>query len=97
MALVHTRTDGGYADININYSEPGLGNAGLKYFAVAGTTAINDWGSRTKSRYKALQVALNRPFKAGLLLKGAYTLEQGRERDRERRDGWRTSPGTTRS
>jgi hypothetical protein len=86
VALVHTRTDGGYADINTNFSEPGLGQAGRKYFAVAGTTDLNDWGSRTKSRYKALQVALNRPFKAGLLLKGAYTLSKAQNETDD--DGW---------
>jgi len=86
VALVHTRTDGGYADLNTNYSEPGLGQAGRKFFAVAGTTDINDWGSRTKSRYKALQVALNRPFKGGLLLKGAYTLSKAQNETDD--DGW---------
>jgi hypothetical protein len=86
VALVHTRTDGGYADINTNFSEPGLGQAGRKYFAVAGTTDLNDWGARTKSRYKALQVALNRPFKGGLLLKGAYTLSKAQNMTDD--DGW---------
>ena len=33
-----------------------------QYFGVAGTTAINDWASRTKSRYHGLQIAINRPF-----------------------------------
>ena len=86
LALVHTRTDGGYADINTNYSEPGLGQAGRKFFSVAGTTDLNDWGSRTKSRYKALQVAVNRPFKNGLLLKGAYTLSKAENMTDD--DGW---------
>ena len=66
-------TDGGYADLNMNYGEPGGGNAARKYFASAGTTDINDWAARTKSRYNGLQVAINRPFKSGLMLKGAYT------------------------
>jgi len=86
LALVHTRMDHGYADLNTNYSEPGLGQAGRKYFAVAGTTDLNDWGSRTKSRYKALQLALNRPFKNGLLLKGAYTLSKSENMADD--DGW---------
>ena len=55
VALVHTRTDGGYADLNINYGEPGGGQAARKFFNVAGTTDILDWASRTKSRYKGLQ------------------------------------------
>ena len=48
--------------------------------------AINDWGARTKSRYNGLQMALNRPFQNGLLLKGAYTLSQAKNMTDE--DGW---------
>jgi outer membrane receptor protein involved in Fe transport len=88
VAYVHTRTDGGYADRNINFSEPGLGNAGRKFFALAGTTAINEWASRTKSRYHALQVSLNRPFRNGLLLKGAYTLSRAKNETANDEDGW---------
>jgi len=86
VALVHTRTDGGYADLNVNYGQPGGGQASRQYFAVAGTTAINDWAARTRSRYKGLQVAVNRPFSRGLLLKGAYTLSQTKNMADE--DGW---------
>ena len=56
---------------------------------------MNDWGSRTKSRYKGLQFALNRPFRNGLMLKGAYTLSRGEEHDETRTAG-SASPGTTR-
>jgi len=83
---VGTRTDGGYADLNINYGEPGGGNAARKYFAVAGGTAINDWAARTRSRYNSLQVSINRPFSKGLLLKGAYTLSKAKNMADE--DGW---------
>ena len=38
IAYVGTATDGGYADLNINYGEPGGGNAARKYFDIAGTT-----------------------------------------------------------
>ena len=86
IAYVGTATDGGYADLNINYGQPGGGNASRQYFAVAGTTAINDWASRTKSRYKGLQLALNRPFRNGLMLKGAYTLSEAKNMADE--DGW---------
>ncbi len=86
FAYVGTRTDGGYADLNINYGTPGGGNASRQYFAVAGTTAINDWAARTKSRYHALQVAINRPFQNGVLLKGAYTLSRAKNMADE--DGW---------
>ena len=93
LAYVHTRTDGGYADLNVNHSEPGAGQTGRKFFAVAGTTAINDWASRTKSRYHGLQIAVNRPFRNGLLLKGAYTLSKS-ENETTTRTAGPASPGT---
>ncbi len=86
IAYVGTKTDGGYADLNINYGEPGGGNAARKYYAIAGTTTVNSWGSRTKQRYKGLQLALNRPFRNGLMLKGAYTLSEAKDMADE--DGW---------
>jgi hypothetical protein len=79
VAYVGTRTDGGYAVLNINHGEPGGGQSARRYFAKAGTTAVNDFASRARSRYHALQVALNRPFKNGLLLKGAYTLSRAKD------------------
>lgn len=85
-AYVGTRTDGGYADLNINYGEPGGGNASRKFFSLAGATTINDWGARTRSRYQSLQVSINRPFSKGLLLKGAYTLSKAKNMADE--DGW---------
>lgn len=89
VAYVGTRTDGGYADLNINFGEPGPStgsNARRKFFAVANTATINDWSARTRSRYQSLQVALNRPFKNGLMLKGAYTLSRAKNMADE--DGW---------
>jgi outer membrane receptor protein involved in Fe transport len=86
VAYVGTRANGGYADLNLNYSEPGGGNAGRIYFAQAGTADILDWGGRTRRRYNALQVAINRPFKGGLLLKGAYTLSKAMNETDD--DGW---------
>jgi len=86
FAYVGTATDGGYADLNINYGTPGGGNASRQFFALAGNTAINDWASRTKSRYHGLQIAINRPFSKGLLLKGAYTLSKSKNMADE--DGW---------
>lgn len=88
IAYVGTATDGGYADRNLNYGEPGGGNAARKFFAVAGTTNINDWASRTKSRYHGLQLALNRPFSDGLMLKGAYTFSKSKNMTSNDEDGW---------
>jgi hypothetical protein len=86
VAYVGTRTDGGYADLNLNYGEPGQGNPSRKFYAVAGTTGISDWAARTKTRYHGLQVAINRPFRQGLMLKGAYTYSVARNMTDE--DGW---------
>ena len=72
---VGTATNNGYADRNLNWAESG-GNPNRQYFAQAGTADILSWGSRTKARYHSLQMALNRPFRNGLLLKGAYTFSK---------------------
>jgi hypothetical protein len=69
---VATATRGGYADVNLNYAERG-GNASRQYFTQAGNANILLWGSFAEANYHSLQMALNRPFKNGLLLKGAYT------------------------
>ena len=86
VAYVGTRTNGGYADINLNYAEPGTGNAGRQYFSRAGNANILDWGNWTTSKYHSLQMAVNRPFKNGLLLKGAYTWSKAMNEADE--DGW---------
>ncbi len=86
VGYVGTATDGGYADLNVNVGVPGGGGTAAKYYSSFGTSAITDWGSRTKSRYKGLQMALNRPFKGGLMLKGAYTWSQSKNMADE--DGW---------
>ena len=45
-----------------------------------------DWGRRLRSRYHSLQVAVNRPFKHGLLLKGSYTWSKALNEADD--DGW---------
>ena len=84
---VGSATNGGYADQDLNWADTG-GDAARQLFTQAGTAQILDWSGRTKSRYKALQVAINRPFKGGLLLKGAYTLSQAKNETDD--DGWAT-------
>jgi hypothetical protein len=65
----------GFAFLDINASQtPGSGNDGRPLFAEFGrTTTTREWDGRTHSVYHALQATLNRRFKDGLLLKGAYT------------------------
>jgi hypothetical protein len=86
VAYVGTRTDGGYADINQNYAEPGTGNAGRRFFAQAGNANVLDWGAWTETKYHSLQTTLNRPFRNGLLLKGAYTWSKAMNMTDD--DGW---------
>ena len=86
VAYVGTQTNGGYADINLNYAEPGTGNAGRQFFTQAGNANILDWGNWTTSKYHSLQMAVNRPFKNGLLLKGAYTWSKAMNETDD--DGW---------
>jgi hypothetical protein len=88
LAYVGMRTDGGYADQNLNYAEAGGADAGRKFFTLAGTADILDWAGRTKRRYNSLQMAINRPFKNGLLLKGAYTWSKAMDETDD--DGWVT-------
>jgi carboxypeptidase family protein len=88
LAYVGMRTDGGYADQNLNYAEGGGGDAGRQFFTQAGTADILDWAGRTRRRYNALQTAINRPFRNGLLLKGAYTWSKAMNETDD--DGWVT-------
>jgi hypothetical protein len=82
---VGTRTNNGYADWNVNYAEAG-GNSQRQFFDQAGTADILHWAARTRSRYHSLQMAINRPFKGGLLLKGAYTFSKALNETDD--DGW---------
>jgi TonB-dependent receptor-like protein len=82
---VGTATNDGYADRNLNYAESG-GNTARLLFAKAGTADILDWAARTRARYHALQMAVNRPFKGGFLLKGAYTFSKALNETDD--DGW---------
>jgi outer membrane receptor protein involved in Fe transport len=85
LGYVGTATNGGYADWNRNYADSG-GNTQRMLFAQAGNASILDWAARTKSRYNSLQMAVNRPFKGGLLLKGAYTFSKAKDEADD--DGW---------
>ena len=88
VAYVGTAGNGGYADLDINAPiEIGSGNQGRPFFAEFGRNRdLKSWGQRLKTRYHALQIAVNRPFTRGLLLKGAYTL--GHAKNMADEDGW---------
>ena len=61
-----------------------------QFFALAGTARHPGLGPDAPRRYHALQVAVNRPFKNGLLLKGAYTLSKAKNETDD--DGWASLP-----
>jgi hypothetical protein len=88
VAYVGTAGRNGFADLNINASDtPGGGNASRPLFARFGrTTDLLSWGRRLKTNYHSLQLAINRPYKNGLLLKGAYTWSKAMNMADE--DGW---------
>jgi len=75
IGYVGTRSDGQYSTRNANYAEFG-GNGARQLFANAGSATINIFASSARARYNSLQLALNRPFKNGLMIKGAYTLSK---------------------
>jgi len=87
-AYVGTHGTGGFADLDVNASTtPGCGADCQPYFAQFDRTIpLNLWGPRTRSNYHSLQVAVNRPFKNGLLIKGAYTLSRAKNETDD--DGW---------
>ena len=90
LAYVGTRGDNGYADLDINASDtPGGGNASRPLAAQWGRVRdLKSWGSRLSTEYHSLQMAINRPFKGGLLLKGAYTFSKAFNMSNNDEDGW---------
>jgi hypothetical protein len=87
VAYVGTKTDGGYADLELNWSPPGGGNTGRQYFAEFGRTASTRlWGAFTRGNYHSLQTSWARPFANGLMLRGAYTWSKTMNMADE--DGW---------
>ena len=74
LGYVGTRSTDMLADQDINASRPGEGNAGRPYASITGRKqAITMWDSYLNSDYHSLQMAINRSFSKGLMLKGAYT------------------------
>jgi len=77
IAYVGAKGVGGYAALDINAPVAlGSGNNGRPYASLGRVVAINSWGMRLPTQYNSLQVALNKPFTRGFLLKGAYTLSK---------------------
>ncbi|MDQ2844647.1 MAG: TonB-dependent receptor [Acidobacteriota bacterium] len=75
------------ADYDINAGYPGSGTTGLPQYATFGrTTATQMWDGYLSSEYNSLQIAFNRQFSNGLLLKGAYTWSHAIDYTDD--DGW---------
>jgi hypothetical protein len=77
IAYVGAKGTGGYAALDINAPTVlGTGQNGRPYASLGRFVAVNSWGQRLRTQYNSLQVAVNKPFARGLLLKGAYTLSK---------------------
>jgi carboxypeptidase family protein/TonB-dependent receptor-like protein len=78
VAYVGAKGTGGYAWIDLNLPTTlGGGAQSRPYFISHGRQLdVNSWGARLDTDYDSLQVAINRPFKNRLMLKGAYTLSR---------------------
>jgi TonB dependent receptor len=75
------------ADEDINAGSPGSGTAGLPFAAQFGRTISTQmWDGYLSSNYHSLQVAVNRSFAKGLMLKGAYTYAKAIDYTDD--DGW---------
>ena len=75
------------ADRNINSGYAGSGTTGLPYYAAYGRTVSTQmWDGYLSSSYNSLQVAVNRSFSKGLLVKLAYTYSKAIDYTDE--DGW---------
>ena len=75
------------ADRDINAGFPNSGTALLPQASTFGrTTATNLWDGYLSSEYNSLQVAANRQFSNGLMLKGAYTWSHAIDYTDD--DGW---------
>ena len=74
------------ADYDINAGYPGSGTAGLPQANIGRTIATNMWDGYLSSEYNALQVAVNKSFSKGVMIKGAYTYSKAIDYTDD--DGW---------
>ena len=75
------------ADRDINSGFPGSGTTGLPQYAQFGRTVpTNMWDGYLSSEYNSLQVAINKSFAKGMMLKGAYTYSKAIDYTDD--DGW---------
>jgi hypothetical protein len=91
VGYVGTQTVHQMLDIDINAAPPGGGPAGRPLAATQNRRiAMLMWDGSASGNYHSLQVAINRQFSHGLLLKGAYTWSKAVNWTDE--DGWTGAP-----
>ena len=87
VAYVGTHSVHLLADYDINAGFPGSGTAKLPYNILFGrTVATQMWDGYLSSNYNSLQVAVNRSFSKGLMVKAAYTYSKAIDYTDD--DGW---------
>jgi len=87
VAYVGTHSVHLLADYDINAGSPGSGTTGLPYYAKYGRTLPTQmWDGYLSSNYHSLQVAVNRSFTKGFMVKGAYTYSKAIDYTDD--DGW---------
>ena len=75
------------ADRDINAGYPGSGTTGLPQYAQFGRTISTQmWDGYLSSEYNSLQVAINKSFSKGFMVKGAYTYSKAIDYTDD--DGW---------
>jgi hypothetical protein len=86
---VGTKTTDQMGFFNFNHSSVGMGQPGKALYApfgrTGGTYRFDGW---LAGNYHSLQVAINKPFARGVLLKGAYTWSKAMNRTDD--EGWST-------
>jgi outer membrane receptor protein involved in Fe transport len=87
IGYVGTQTVHALADRDINAAQPGAGNTGRPlYAAFQRTAATTMWDGFLNANYHAFQASINRRFRGGVLIKGAYTFSKSISSTDE--DGW---------
>lgn len=87
FAYVGTHSVHLLADYDINAGAPGSGTTGLPQYAAYGRTIPTQmWDGYLSSEYHSLQVAVNRSFAKGFMVKGAYTYSKAIDYTDD--DGW---------
>jgi hypothetical protein len=90
IAYVGAKGVGGYGwlDVNLPTTLGGGANSRPYFISHGRLNDVNVWGAILDTDYDSLQVAINRPFKQRVMLKGAYTLSRSmNETDNDGRTG----------